>query len=178
MATTDLVHLHHYRWKRSWDANVTRGIFLFVLLASGCRAQRDRGAELPDRRLTPGATVSITHEQVCEVGFSRTQRIRFTVAEKREICRRYDLTYMPAFRSAGHSYSGCVIDHLIPLEIGGANNILNEWPEPTGGEWSASKKDALENRVRWLICDGKISLERAQREIAENWIEMYGRVFR
>jgi hypothetical protein len=59
-------------------------------------------------------------------------------------------------------------DHFVPLELGGAtNDPRNLWPEPGG---SPNPKDVVEDSLRRAVCDGQITLARAQREIAKNWI--------
>lgn len=42
---------------------------------------------------------------------------------------------------------GCEVDHLISLELGGANAIENLWPQPFDGKWNAHVKDRLELRL-------------------------------
>lgn len=70
-------------------------------------------------------------------------------------------------KSAGH-YE---YDHLIPLELGGAtNDRRNLWPEPGA---SPNPKDTVENALNRKVCDGKLTLARAQRLIASNWIAVY-----
>ena len=65
-------------------------------------------------------------------------------------------------------------DHLIPLELGGApNDPRNLWPEPGG---RPNPKDRLENLLRRRVCDGRIGLRDAQREIASDWIAAYHRL--
>jgi hypothetical protein len=69
-------------------------------------------------------------------------------------------------------------DHLIPLELGGASaNPKNLWPEPNDAadSWGSGKKDALENRLHSLVCDGQIPLVDAQRAIRTDWQAAYGR---
>lgn len=39
--------------------------------------------------------------------------------------------------------------------------------------WNAQVKDALEDRLWELVCNGQLDLATAQREIAGNWIEAY-----
>jgi hypothetical protein len=38
-------------------------------------------------------------------------------------------------------------------------------------------KDALEDRLREMVCDGNLDLTVAQREIAQNWISAYKKYF-
>jgi len=61
------------------------------------------------------------------------------------------------------------IDHLVSLELGGSNDIINLWPEPDEGPYNAHMKDKVENYLHDQVCGGKIALKDAQTEIAENW---------
>jgi hypothetical protein len=68
------------------------------------------------------------------------------------------------------------VDHLISLELGGANDIKNLWPQSyTTQPWNAHKKDVLENKLHRLVCSGKITLKQAQRDIAKDWIAAYNK---
>ena len=63
------------------------------------------------------------------------------------------------------------IDHLISLELGGANDIHNLWPQSyTTMPMNAHVKDALEDRLHVLVCTGKVPLVQAQHDIATDWI--------
>ena len=63
------------------------------------------------------------------------------------------------------------IDHYIPLGLLGTNSKNNLWPQP---RTEAKIKDSLENKLRKLVCSGKISLNGAQKELLENnWEEIY-----
>ena len=71
------------------------------------------------------------------------------------------------------------VDYLITPALGGADDIHNIWPEPyTDAQWNARVKDALEERLRMMVCEGEVDLATAQREIAGNWIEAYKKYFR
>jgi hypothetical protein len=64
-----------------------------------------------------------------------------------------------------------VIDHVEPLEIGGANSLANLRAQP---KREAHKKDKLENRLHKMVCvEHSISLKEAQREIATDWQKAY-----
>jgi hypothetical protein len=55
------------------------------------------------------------------------------------------------------------LDHLVPLELGGSNNIKNLWPQPEDPRPGAEEKDSLENISRELLCKVELSLaERAE----------------
>jgi hypothetical protein len=70
------------------------------------------------------------------------------------------------------------VDHLITPELGGTDDIRNLWPEPYAStEWNAYVKDQLENHLRQMVCEGKLDLSTAQRDIATDWISAYRRYF-
>lgn len=67
----------------------------------------------------------------------------------------------------------CEFDHLIPRELGGADDVKNLWPQP----WAdAQKKDKLENYLHRQVCAGKMDLADAQAAIAKDWIAAYGKM--
>jgi hypothetical protein len=70
------------------------------------------------------------------------------------------------------------LDYLIPPELGGARDDRNLWPQPyQQAPWNAHAKDALEDRLRRMVCDGQIDLKVAQREIADDWTIAYRKYF-
>ena len=132
-------------------------------------------AALPSPRLTPGATnPAVTqadiHETICVPGYTRTIRPaeRYTERLKRAGIRRYGY--------GDRRLRDYEEDHLISLDLGGSpDSPRNLWPEPhhVVGAWGSYTKDRLENRLHSLVCQGRISLVRAQRQIARNWIAAY-----
>jgi hypothetical protein len=66
------------------------------------------------------------------------------------------------------------VDHLISLELGGADVAENLWPQSYDTQpWNAHVKDKLEDRLHALVCAGKMPLEQAQRDMATDWIAAY-----
>ena len=61
------------------------------------------------------------------------------------------------------------MDHLVPLELGGSNDIGNLWPEVAEPRPGFHEKDKVENYLHEQVCSGAISLKQAQAEIAGNW---------
>ena len=122
----------------------------------------------PDRRCSPGAySNGLTARVLCSKRF-RTSSIRHvSQAEKSRVEREYGL----AARHYGRSLE---IDHIVPLELGGANAAANLFPERAPGYHA---KDRLENRLHDLVCARRMRLRPAQRAIASNWIALYRRVF-
>jgi hypothetical protein len=121
---------------------------------------------LPDPTKTSGAIFQgVTGAEVCVKGYSKKVRnVPSTV--KNEVYAEYGM-------QPGVAPCPCEVDHLISLELGGSNDKSNLWPQPYTGQWNAREKDKLENFLHKQVCDGKITLEEAQRKIASNWIQTY-----
>jgi hypothetical protein len=58
--------------------------------------------------------------------------------------------------------------------LGGGDDIRNFWPQPYGAPvWNANVKDALEDHLHRMVCEGKLDLATAQHDISKNWITAY-----
>jgi hypothetical protein len=65
---------------------------------------------------------------------------------------------------------------MIPLDLGGADEDANLWPEPRRSVepvWKAERKDRLEWKFADMVCGGQLDLAAAQKEISANWIAAY-----
>ena len=132
-------------------------------LAGPCRA-RDHG-ELPDRSCTPGAvdpavTQANIGSTICRSGYTTTVRPPESQTEK----FKWDVAE-PAYGQ--HDVSG-ELDHLVPLELGGANDARNLWVEAGS---IPNPKDTVEDALKRAVCDGKVKLRDAQAAIAKNWLK-------
>jgi hypothetical protein len=76
---------------------------------------------------------------------------------------------------ASRRYSGekqvCELDHLISLELGGADTLHNIWPQcgPPGvalAQRNFKQKDLVENFLAKRVRDGRMDLSMAQKAIA------------
>ena len=108
-------------------------------------------ASAPDPTMTPGATdPRVTQDTItttiCTRGYTTTVR-NVSTQTKHAVYVAYGIS-----TADQHGY---VIDHLIPLEVGGANDAKNLWPET---ELEATTKDGLENAMHAAVCAGRISL--------------------
>lgn len=131
-------------------------------LAGPCRA-RDNG-RLPDRHCTPGAidpavTQADIGSTICVPGYTATVRPPESQTEAFKLGRAYPAYGLPSGTTSE-------LDHLVPLELGGANDAANLWPE-VGPVPNA--KDSVENALKKAVCDGQIRLAPAQRAIARDW---------
>ena len=139
-----------------------------------CHARGSGPFSLPDRRCTPGAlnravTQANIEATICRAGYSESVRPPESVTEPEKRAS------MAAYGDRGplHAYE---YDHLVSLELGGApNDARNLWPEPGA---SPNPKDALEDRLHALVCERRLSLAVAQREIASDWVAAYRRLIR
>lgn len=126
---------------------------------------------MPNPQLTPGAAdPTLTKEVICSPTF-RTSDIRNVSATKKRMVYASYVANNHVGICAGTE--GCEVDHLIPLYIGGSNDIANLWPEPYPGTWGAHTKDKLEIKLHTLVCSNKLDLATAQKAIATDWIKAY-----
>jgi hypothetical protein len=122
----------------------------------------------PNPSLTPGATVLVSRGEVCRE--SNTNNKLVSVALQRRVFDEYGIRAAPV--------SAYEVDYLITPALGGADDIHNLWPQSKAATvWNARVKDALEDRLREMVCDGQLDLATAQRDMATNWIEAYKKYF-
>ena len=124
-----------------------------------------RGA-LSDPACTPGARYSkVTRAQVCRPGYAKAVR-NVSTATKDAVYRAYGID---------RHFDGAdgEVDHLVSLELGGSNSVANLFPESASPRPGSHEKDRLENELHREVCAGRLSLRRAQRLIAGNWVAAY-----
>jgi hypothetical protein len=128
---------------------------------SGCVAD----GKQPDRDCTPGAVMGLTVEEICST--TTGPRRNVSDATKKQVFAEYGLTYP----QAKGDYE---VDHFIPLELGGSNDISNLWPELANPTPGFHQKDTEENRLHKEVCTAKtMTLAEAQRTIATDWLKYF-----
>jgi hypothetical protein len=133
-------------------------------LAGPC-TYRDNG-QLPDPHCTPGAyDPKVTAARLCAPGYS-TRSYRPPEARTQQF--KYGEAY-PAYGLPRTTRTE--LDHLVSLELGGANDAANLWPEspPT-----PNPKDRIEGTLHAWVCAvtgtaAQARLGKAQRAIARDW---------
>jgi hypothetical protein len=70
----------------------------------------------------------------------------------------------------------CELDHLISLELGGADTLDNIWPQCGPSEVSLpqrffKEKDTVENFLAMRVRQGRMDLIEAQKGIATDWTQ-------
>lgn len=114
------------------------------------------GSVLPDLACTPGAidtavTQATIQSTICLGGYTASVRPASTLTDR---------------------FKTIELDHLVPLELGGASTATNLWPEPnrSGAGSFENPKDGIESTLKTAVCKGRISLAAAQNAIASNWV--------
>ena len=110
---------------------------------------------LPNPKLTPG-----------RIAASEKDRGGVTLAMEQKVFARYHLPWEWRARYK--------IDHLIPLELGGADMIDNLWPQKIRARpYGADRKELLTEVLLQKIRAGKMTLAQAQEEIRRDWIDAF-----
>jgi hypothetical protein len=65
------------------------------------------------------------------------------------------------------------VDHLVPLETGGSNDIANLFPEAAEPRPGFHEKDQVENYLHDQVCTGRMKLFDAQLAIATDWLQVF-----
>jgi hypothetical protein len=141
--------------------------FIFLLRHSRLQAPNLAlvSMAIPNHDLTPGATRPVSIGDVCSMPHEEVVRA-VPSSLRQQVFREYGIV-----NPRPEDYE---IDYLITPGLGGADDIHNLWPEPTSSSaWNARVKDALEERLHQLVCDGELDLPTAQRAIAADWITAY-----
>ncbi len=143
---------------------------------SQCKSGLSQGLPISDPNCTPGAyNPSVTLQVLTAEGF-RTACLRNKISNETMKAETYQW-YGIAHPKDNHGPNMvCELDHLIPLELGGADSLDNIWPEcgPDGVELDQrnfKQKDLVENYLTAQVKAGEIKLEDAQRGIAANWTQ-------
>ena len=136
---------------------MNRKIIILAFLANLLFAGDARALEalLPNPKLTPG-----------KVAQSEDDRRGVTVEMEQRVFARYKLPWSsrPAFK----------IDHLIPLELGGADTIDNLWPQSLRARpYGCERKELLTEVLLQRIAKRQITVEEAQEQIRRDWIDAF-----
>jgi hypothetical protein len=152
---------------------------LSALLVAGCATAPTsplapvvpefRSAALgPLGAINEDVTQANIYQTICVPGWTATVRpsTSYTNGVKAKLLREQGLPQTDAARYE--------LDHLIPLALGGhPRKPENLWLQPWFGEWSARVKDRLEVKLKTMVCKGQITLERARKAFATDWIAAF-----
>lgn len=136
----------------SLNKRLTFAALIVLCLAVHAQAGEDM---LPDRKLTPGKV-------------ARRDKDRQGVTEEmeRKVFSRYHIPWRRRLEFK--------VDHLIPLELGGADAVENLWPQGLQTKpYGVERKELLTRCLLARIAEGKMTLAQAQAEISEDWISCF-----
>ena len=98
-------------------------------------------------------------DEICQQGYSATVR-NVSEETKQQVYREYGIYQ--------HKTGEYEVDHIIPLEIGGSNDISNLFPEAASPKPGFHEKDQVENYLRVQVCGHKMDLKQAQAALADS----------
>lgn len=124
---------------------------------------------VPDKALTPGAVSKDSRTKICQKDYTLRERsVSYSTREK--VYRLHGVNKKACAK-------GCKIDHLVPLAIGGSNEMGNLWPHEYGAEWNVFAKTRLEVRLRKEVCSKRMPLAAAQECIRSDWTACFTRFY-
>jgi hypothetical protein len=141
-----------------------------------CTIQTNNGFPVPDPNCTPGAiNPTLTIEVLRDRSFT-TRCIRDAATQEVEKATTYEWYNLPHPSNNSGEGQICELDHLISLELGGADTLDNIWPQcgPSGvtlPQRFFKEKDAVENFLAMQVREGRMDLSEAQKGIATDWTQ-------
>ena len=157
--------------------NLVYACALILAAALGVRVlNQQRSAEkviaagqLPNPVFTPGSTRQASLTELCALDREEVVKNVPSQVEQR-VFQEYGIK-----RPAASNFE---VDYLITPGLGGSDDLRNLWPEPhSNAMWNSFVKDQLEDHLHHMVCERKISLEQAQRDMSTNWIAAYKKYF-
>jgi hypothetical protein len=113
----------------------------------------------PKPELTPGAVSLTDINKVCQL--PKHVAVQISITDQQAAYSRYGIVYPQG--TAKYK-----LDYLIPLQLGGAATLANIWPASVRGI-GYQQKQQLNFRLRKVVCDGEVPLDRAQQLVASDW---------
>ena len=136
-----------------------RGVFTACAIALPAIA----GAQLPNSYATPGATTKASAKDICAAGYE---------ASVKPVAGWQKTAALEKYGVRPESFNGD-LDHLVPVSLGGSNDPENLWPMHTSGDMTREAKTQLADKLKLMVCDGKMSLKDAQNAFKKDWTKAY-----
>lgn len=143
---------------------------------NSCAVQMRNGYPVPDARCTPGGVnPSVTPDVLRDPSWrTRTVRNCATSEARKHVAYHWYQIEKPRLNSNQNQV--CELDHLVPLELGGADGLGNIWPQcgpdaVTLNQRYFKKKDHVENYLAEEVRVGRMPLDLAQKRIALDWTQ-------
>lgn len=142
----------------------------------GCQSQTKNSLPVPDPKCTPGgANPTLTLDVLKNPKF-KTGCVRDQATSAQEKNKTYGWYNIPKPEHNTGATQICELDHLVSLELGGADTLDNIWPQcgPDGAQGLKrffKQKDRVEDYLAARVRAGTIELDKAQAGIAEDWTQ-------
>ncbi len=144
-----------------------------------CKVKMSNEYPIPDPACTPGAVnPSLTLDVLRSPKF-KTGCVRDKATSAQAKTATYDWYGISRPKNNHGKTQVCELDHLISLELGGADTLDNIWPQ-CGPSRTVLKnryfkqKDMVENYLAAQVRAGAIPLTDAQKGIATDWTQYLG----
>ncbi|HEY3704571.1 MAG TPA: hypothetical protein VGL22_05880 [Terracidiphilus sp.] len=142
----------------------------------GCTVRTRNGYPVPDGRCTPGGVNPSVNLNVMRDATWRTRTVRNCASSEAQKHVAYGWYAIQKPRVNSNENQVCELDHLVPLELGGADGLGNIWPqcgpdEVTLKQRYFKQKDHVENYLAEEVKAGRMPLAEAQRGIAKDWTQ-------
>ena len=151
---------------------------LVLLIALGARVliryaraheTAEYGRLLPNPTLTPGATRPVAIGDLCSTDHDQVV-LPISGTLRQKVFDEYGMQ--------GEPFENYEVDYLITPGLGGSEDIRNLWPQPRyNAAWNSFVKDRLEDYLHQMVCQRKLNLATAQKDVARNWISAYKKYF-
>lgn len=134
--------------------------------------------DIPDLYKTPSSyRAGLSKAKICSIKWGKDER-HVTAAMKKQAFALYGYTGNDDLRCVPSGKRHCEIDHLVSRELGGADEVINLWPQAYGtSPWNAVLKDKLENRLHKEVCAGTITLKQARAMLVNDWRDAYKKYY-
>ena len=141
-----------------------------------CHASTSNGYPVPDPQCTPGGINSTVTLSVMQDPGWRTRCIRDCEESQARKHAAYSWYQIPNPQNNSGSNQICELDHVVPLELGGADGMGNIWPQCGPDDTTLKNryfklKDHVENYLADEVKAGRMPLDAAQRGIASDWTQ-------
>jgi hypothetical protein len=153
-------------------AEVAAKLFSIMLIAAALVGSALAFDVRPNPNLTGGSVRVDGHDVSTTCGHAKEHRGPISHTRRDEILIRYGLP--PG------THPDYQIDHLIPLCLGGGDDLSNLWPQPRRSievKWNAKAKDRLERLMCDMVCAGHLDIATAQEAFAKDWIAAYHKYY-
>jgi hypothetical protein len=135
---------------------------------------------VPDPKCTPGAINPSVTLQVLKDPAFRTECVRDCVTSENDKGAMYGFYSLSRPTDNQGDNQACELDHLVPLELGGADTLDNIWPQcgPSNAELPKryfKEKDMVEDFLADQVKTGQMKLGAAQSAIAKDWTKFLGK---